>query len=243
MAGFTLNGSSPAAASKPRMAALVAICMCTGAWVCSTPAGAQVLDERAPSYPGASVQSLSGQLKVDGRPTAAAVFQTSDKPETVISFFRRNLASLPVDLVELPVPGGLLLSALDNRRGRRLVVEAIQREGTTFVTWGWSEPSAQPDPEGGGLPFPSEILWLTRVDDALGGTSRSTRTGFTPLPPSEIGQKLARSFADAGWSRGSLPDGAQPMRWEWVHGKQMGEALLHPTGGGTRIEFRLSQKE
>lgn len=188
-----------------------------------------------PTYPGAEVEPLGGRLQVDGRPTSVSMFETDDSPDQVVAFFRSRFESHPVDRIERPVPDGKILAIFDNRSGRRLVIEARRSGERTSVTWGWSAPSG----EGGddlAIPLPEEFIWLSRVDDHLGGIRRTTRVGFSALPPEDATRQLAETLGRAGWAVEPGSEGG------WRLGGLVVSAAIHGEGGGSRIELNLQHE-
>lgn len=187
----------------------------------------------APSYPGAAVQTLEGEIGVEGRPTSISIFETSDPPEVVIAFFRAGFASLPWDQIERPVEGGILLGVLDNRGGRRLAIEATKRKGATQVTWGWSAPSVE-ETDLPPIALPREIVWLGRVKDTLGATTHSLQTGFSPRSVKEVEGILASSLEGTGWSA------VAPALWQ--QGGRQVRVSVEPEGRGSRVSLQLKEE-
>lgn len=141
----------------------------------------------------------AGELRVDGRQVRASTYRSATSPEEEIARHRALWRDQPVDLVELPLPGGRLLSIVDNRSGRQLVVAALRRSDGVEVVRG-DAPVVGPSDDEWVLPLPDDWRLASSVEDRLGQARMRTQTFVVPRGPGTARRELERLLLQGGWS-------------------------------------------
>lgn len=200
--------------------------------IASARTGAMEFQVTAPTLPPVPGEvGPAGRIEVDGREVRASTYRSANSPHEEIARHRALWEALPVDLVELPIPGGRLLSAFDAREGRQLVVAAFRRPQGSEVIRGHS-PLATAGPVAPLLPLPDDWILASAVDDRLGGARMRTQTFSAPLPLGQVEEILAELLQAHGWRRDATTGGwSRPGARLSIH--------LEGEGASTVVQLQL----
>lgn len=186
-----------------------------------------------PFAPMAGELRPAGTLRVDGRTVEASTFTTSAPVAEVIAGHRAAFENAPVDLAEQELGEGRVLSILDVRNGRHVVVAARSVAGRTEVVRGWSPLGGAPPPGDHGLP--DGWILVSTVEDRLGDVRVLHRTALAPAETGAAGSTLAGHLASGGWQR------AAAHVFRFTRGGETLEATFQAGPVGTAVQ--LLQRE
>ena len=207
-----------------------------------------------PGYPGARSVRLAGEISSNGKPLRTSYFHTADAPEEVIRFHREHFRGRRVDLLESAVPGGRLLSVLDNHHGTQLLVTARQagEERTEVIRstspLGQGFAQVEPPPY---LPLPDELFIASKIEDRVGDQEVITLAGYSTRPAAELAAELVARFEAAGYGGGALQDGAaEPVAasapaqrsLQWHRDELVVTAAILAAPAGSQLTLRVQRE-